>query len=122
MIHIKFQALFPPKIKKEITKFVVCCNCDWHFNSLPTRLFFMLFCRLLILFQNQLFRTILSRISSECLTVWIRIRPDILSGLIWVQTVCKDYQHTTLVDKKLKVKVWVTRFFILKMLDKRSKP
>ena len=34
-------------------------------------------------------------------TVWIQIRPNILSGLIWVQTVCKGYQQMTLVDKKL---------------------
>ena len=26
---------------------------------------------------------------------WIRIKPDFLSGLIWVQTVCKCYQQTT---------------------------
>ena len=30
---------------------------------------------------------------SGCQTVWIQIRPDILSGLIWVQTVCKRYQQ-----------------------------
>ena len=34
-------------------------------------------------------------------TVWIKIRPDIVSGLIWVQTVCKCYQQTTLVRKEL---------------------
>ena len=28
-------------------------------------------------------------------TVWIQIRPDSLSGLIWVQTICKSYQQTT---------------------------
>ena len=28
---------------------------------------------------------------------WIQIRPDILSSLIWIQTVCKGYQQTTLV-------------------------
>ena len=28
--------------------------------------------------------------------------PDILSGLIWVQTVCKGYQQMTLEDKELK--------------------
>ena len=33
-------------------------------------------------------------------TVWIQIRPDILSGLIWVQTVCKDYQPTALAGKE----------------------
>ena len=27
--------------------------------------------------------------------VWIQIRPDVLSGLIWVQTVCKDLQQAT---------------------------
>ena len=53
----------------------------------------MLFCLLLIFFQNQLFRKILSGIPSECETAWIQIRPDILSGLIWVQTVCKGYQQ-----------------------------
>ena len=52
-------------------------------------------------FQNQLFWKNLSEISSECQTVWIQIRPDILSGLIWVQTVCKSYQQTTLVGKYL---------------------
>ena len=29
--------------------------------------------------------------SSECQTVWIQIRPDILSGPIWVQHVCKSF-------------------------------
>ena len=38
----------------------------------------------------------LSGIPSECQTVWIQIRPDVLSGLIWIQTVCKGYQQTTL--------------------------
>ena len=47
-------------------------------------------------FQNQLFRKILSGIPSECQIVFIQIRPDVLSGLIWVQTVCKSYQQTTL--------------------------
>ena len=30
---------------------------------------------------------------SECQTVWIKIRPDVLLGLIWVQTVCKGYKQ-----------------------------
>ena len=37
----------------------------------------------------------------QCQTVWIQIRSDILSDLIWVQTVCESYQQTTLGDKKL---------------------
>ena len=28
--------------------------------------------------------------------------PDLLSGLVWVQTVCKSYQQTTLVDEELR--------------------
>ena len=32
-------------------------------------------------------------------TDWIQIRPDILWGLFWVQTVCESYQQTTLGDK-----------------------
>ena len=32
---------------------------------------------------------------SESQTVWIQIRPDILVGLIWVQTVCESYQQAT---------------------------
>ena len=47
--------------------------------------------------QNELFRTIVSRIQSECQIDWIQIRPEVLLGLIWVQTVCKDFQQTTLV-------------------------
>ena len=48
-----------------------------------------------IFFLNKLFQTNLSGIPSECQTVWIKIRPDILPGLTWVQTVCKGYQQTT---------------------------
>ena len=72
------------------------------FNSLPTGYFFMLFCSLLIFFQNQLFRKNLSGIPSEWQTVRIQISPGILLGLIWNQTVCKVYQQTTLVGKLVK--------------------
>ena len=35
--------------------------------------------------------------------------PNVLSVLIWVQTVCKDYEQTTLVDKVLNdtFHVWI---------------
>ena len=45
------------------------------------------------------FFLILSGIPSEYQTVWIQNRSDILWGLIWIQTVCKGYQQTTLVAK-----------------------
>ena len=35
-------------------------------------------------------------------TIWIQIRSDFLSGLIWVQTVCIDNQKMTQVGKELK--------------------
>ena len=31
----------------------------------------------------------------QCQTLWIQNRPDILSGLMWVLTVCKGYQQMT---------------------------
>ena len=63
--------------------------------------FSFFFCSLLIFFRNQLFCKILSGIPSECPTVWILIRHDILSGLIWTQTVCKGYQQTELSRQRL---------------------
>ena len=52
-------------------------------------------------FSKSIFlEKIQSGIQSECQTVWVQIRTDILSVLIWVQTVCKGYQQTTLVDKE----------------------
>ena len=60
----------------------------------------MLFCRLLI-FKTIFFSNNISGITSECQTVWIQIRPDRMSGLIQVQTVCKGYQQTTQVGKAL---------------------
>ena len=49
-------------------------------------------------FFKIIFLNLLSGIPLECQTVWIQIRPYVLLGLIWVQTVCKSYQQTTLVD------------------------
>ena len=42
-----------------------------------------------------------SGILSERQSVLTQIRYDILSGLIWVQTVCKGYQQTVLSDREL---------------------
>ena len=59
----------------------------------------MLYCRLLFFFFNQFFQKLLPGIPSRCQTIWILIRPDILSGLIWFQTVFKGYQQMTLVGR-----------------------
>ena len=55
-------------------------------------------CRLLIFiskstFSKKFFQYIVTL--PECQTVWIQIRTDVLSVLIWVQTVCKGSQPTT---------------------------
>ena len=42
-------------------------------------------------------------IPTECQAVWFQIRPNILLGLVWVQTVCKNYQQTILVAKELHI-------------------
>ena len=31
--HMKYQALFSPSMKENVTKFVVCGNDDWHFKG-----------------------------------------------------------------------------------------
>ena len=67
-------------------------------------------------FQNKLFRKILSGILLECQTVWIQIRPDVLLGLIWVQTVCKSYQQTALVGNEFK-RVWSFQGYIVFVLS-----
>ena len=68
-------------------------------------------CGLLIFFKIIFFKNCFGNIPSECQTIWIQIRPNILSVLIWVQTVCKGYQQTTqvgkgLVARKLKVLIF----------------
>ena len=53
-------------------------------------------------FKITFFQRNLLGIPSVCQSVWIQIRPDILSGLICVQTVCKRYQQTTKVTTSRK--------------------
>ena len=48
-----------------------------------------------IFFKITFFEKNPSGIPTECQTVSIQIRPEILSGLIWVQTFCKDYEQMT---------------------------
>ena len=72
----------------------------------------LLFCHIL------LFGCWILSMPSECQTAWIQIRPDILSCLIWVQTVCKGNQQSTLeklplADKELNTKQLVDTTFWL---------
>ena len=61
--------------------------------------------------QNQLFRIILSKIPSEYQIDWIQIRSEVLLDLIWIQTVCKGYQQTTIVADDCGNK-WALKKFI----------
>ena len=67
--------------------------------------FFMAFCQMLIFFFKihifkKSFRNII-RVPNS----FDQIRPQILSGLIWVQPVYKDYQPTALAGEELIVHV-----------------
>ena len=57
--------------------------------------FFILLLSSADFFQHSIFPKIISGTLSECQTVWIQIRTDATSVLIWIQTVCKCYQQTT---------------------------
>ena len=56
--------------------------------------FFMLFFLSADLFQNYFFKKFFQE-HYQSQAVWIQIKTDILSVLIWVQTVCKGYQLMT---------------------------
>ena len=75
-------------------------------NALPSGKFFKLFLSSAdYFFKINFFRKILSGIPSECQTDQLQIKPDILSGLIWVQSA---------EDNELKAIFWflyVSQFF-----------
>ena len=86
------------------------------FNTLlPWKFFHAFLLSADFFFQNELFRKILSGIPSECQTDWIQFRPDIFSGLIWVQFVCKGYEQTTQVDKEFKNKLLKMQLIVLSL-------
>ena len=68
-------------------------------------------------FSNSAFLKIPSGIPSECQIVLVQIRPGVLLGLIWVQTVCKSYQQTTLGDKKLILEILMLQIFLSDPID-----
>ena len=57
----------------------------------------MLFCRLLISFKINGFDMFFQEYHQSVK----QNRPDVMSGLIWVKTICKGYQHTSHVGKDL---------------------
>ena len=98
LMEKKYQLLLNCEEKR--TQLKKCFNYTvesffFSFNSLPPRIFSV------FLSSGDFFQKILSGMPSECQIVWVQIRPDISSGLIWVQTVCKSYQQTTQEDHEL---------------------
>ena len=70
------------------------------FNSLPTRLYCMLFYIYfgpLNFFKINYFEKCIPGMHSECQTVWIQIEPEL------AQTFCKGYHQSALVGKEVKV-------------------
>ena len=62
-----------------------CPFIEYEFNFFAYWKILYVFCLLLILF---------SEIPSEFQTVWIQSRPNVLSGLTWVQTCFQSYRQT----------------------------
>ena len=87
-----------------------------RFNSLLPGKFFMLLCHLLIFFKINFFEKFFQEYHQNVKQFWILIRPDSLSGLIWVQIVCKSYQETILVGNQLKAELEQFNPKILSML------
>ena len=52
----------------------------------------------LFFFQNHFFEIFFQEYH-QCQTVWIQIRSNVMSSLIWVQTVCKGYQQPKLIGR-----------------------
>ena len=93
-------------------KILVCCAPDYQQKNCSTKnLFFKLLlkflapCPWVILNAYLSFADFFSKLSFSknsfrniiiVSTVWMEIRPDKVLVLIWVQTVCKGYQYTTL--------------------------
>ena len=76
-----------------------------HFLSsadIISGVFRVLFSRKIILGVTSECQTVSIKIRPDTLqTVWTQIRPDRVSGLIWVQTVCKGYLQMTLANHSI---------------------
>ena len=89
----------------------------------------MLFCCLWIFFFfsiNFFEKKSLSGIPSLSHTIWMQIRPNSLSGLIWVQTVCTGYQQMTKVAtgrervKKSVCTIKIMKYMCVKLYLKKN--
>ena len=109
--NIFFEMSFAANIILHHVKIPVQCS-DIHdfisfcstLQTCLTWIYPVLTCRLLILKKKI---NCIEKI--EWQTIWIQIKPNIFSGLIWVQTDCKGYQQMSLVGKEFKtVYIWMS--------------
>ena len=72
------------------------------FNSLHTGEFSTFFFVVCSFFKQLIFfKKFKNTVPSECQTVWIQTRRDILSGLVWIQTVCIFGYHQKFLSRIL---------------------
>ena len=76
-----------------VQKSHICKTVYW--SALGFQILLLLFLHSLIVCHILLFECWIFSIPSRCQTVWIQIRPDVFSGLIWIHSVCKGYQQMT---------------------------
>ena len=86
-----------PRLKSSLHSLTCCLVPQWLLPLRPHSRLMIFF------FQNQQVQNIISGKLLQCQTVWIQIRADVLSFLIWVQTVCKGYQQTAKVTISKKI-------------------
>ena len=84
----------------------ICCETCYRLRYVARYiLLYILFLLSVDFFQNQqknqLCEKFFQKYNKSCQTIWIQIRPDILSGLIWVQNICKGYQQMKLEGEEL---------------------
>ena len=89
---------------------ITCCGSDFVVHAFPVSMHTLAFLSSADFFQKQLFQKVIQELQTECQTAWIQIRPDILLGLIWVQTVetvCKGYRQAKSKGMLLKMKIFI---------------
>ena len=87
--------------KSGTTKACTETQANWHIKSAYWAIFHAFLSFAENFSKSSFWKNSFKNTIRVCQTVWIQIRPNILSGLICVQTVCKSYQQTTLGDKEL---------------------
>ena len=97
ILHPKFVFVWTyacPCLQKKISKVLEVSNVTLNHTATITIAHWVFFHTFVVIcwlfFKINFFKKFLPK---HCQMVWIQIRTDVLSVLIWVQTVCKVYQR-----------------------------